>query len=103
MANQKTIDIKKVAKLANIPLTTEEESKFQRQLSAVIDFVKQLSEVDTSDIKPTSQTTGLENITREDLIKTETHLSQMQATSGTDKIHNGYFVVPSIFAKEDKT
>lgn len=102
MAIKKTIDVKKVSKLANLPLSKQEVDTFQKQLSSIIAFIEQLNEVDTKDVKPTSQTTGLENVTRLDLVKAETNLDQAKAISGTEEVHNGYFVVPAILTKEDK-
>ena len=38
-------------------------------MSAVLDYVEQLQEVDVSNIEPTAQVTGLSNVLREDKIK----------------------------------
>lgn len=96
-----TIDeVKHVAKLSKLDLTTDEVIKFQGQLSKIVDYISQLSDVDTSNIEPTSQTTGLENITREDEIKPES-FTQDEVLSGTDKTFNGYFAVDKILNKEE--
>ncbi len=47
-------------------LTTEEEEVLPSQLSDILDFVEKLSEVDTDNVPPTSQVTGLEDIMRAD-------------------------------------
>lgn len=88
------IDVKKVAELANLKLTKEEEEKFEKQLSSILDYVKKLDEVDTSNIEPTSQITGLENITRED--KTKPSLSQEQVLSNAKLKQNDMFKVKGI-------
>lgn len=95
-------DVKHVAKLANLPLTSEEISRFKRQLSQVITYVEELRELDTAKVEPTSQTTGLENVYRKDEIKKEGSLSQKEALSGTEKIHNGYFQVAAILKDKNK-
>ena len=59
-------DVLHVAKLAKLDLTNEEVARFQRQLSKIVDYISQLSEIDTSSLEPTSQTTGLENVFRKD-------------------------------------
>ena len=59
-------DVLKVAKLARIELTEAEVEKFRTQLSAVLDYVEQLQEVDTEGIEPTAQVTGLQNRFRKD-------------------------------------
>lgn len=84
-----------VAQLSNLKLTDAEIEKFTPQLDKIIEFVATLSEVDTNDVEPTSQTTGLKNILREDIIKSDESLSQDEALSGTEG-HNGYFKVPLI-------
>ncbi len=60
------IDVSRVAKLANLPLTQEEEKKFEKQLGEILSYIEKLNEVDTKNIESTSQVTGLENVTRED-------------------------------------
>ena len=59
-------DVKHVANLAKLDLTEEEIKQFGHQLSEVLDYINQLNEVDTNDVLPTAQVTGLENILRED-------------------------------------
>jgi aspartyl-tRNA(Asn)/glutamyl-tRNA(Gln) amidotransferase subunit C len=59
-------EIEHVAKLARLELTEEEVIKYGEQLSAVLSYIDQLSEVDTSGVEPTAQVTGLENVWRED-------------------------------------
>lgn len=60
------IDVVKVAKLANLPLTPAEEKKYSKQLSKILDYIEKLNQVDTSDVYPTFNATGLSNVMRED-------------------------------------
>jgi len=39
------MDIKHIAKLARLGLTGKERKKFQKELSAILDFVEKLNEV----------------------------------------------------------
>lgn len=48
-------DVRRVAELANLELTQEEEPRMQRDLNAVLDYVAQLNELDTSEISPMAQ------------------------------------------------
>lgn len=95
MAKLTKKEVKHVADLSNLVLTEEEIAKFTPQLDKIIEFVSTLDEVDTKNVEPTSQTTGLTNILREDIIKTDEALTQDEALSNTDG-HNGYFKVKSI-------
>lgn len=62
-------EVEHIAKLARIELTLSEKEKFAAQLSAILEYVAQLKEVDTSEVEPTAQVTGLENIIRDDEVK----------------------------------
>lgn len=96
MADLTKKDVLHVAKLAKLELTEKEIEKFTPQLSSVLDHFSELSEVDTTEVEPTHQTTGLEDVFRKDEIKSENVLTAEEAISGTDKTHNNYFKVKAI-------
>ena len=62
-------EIIKVAKLARLYLSDKEIKTYSKQLSAILGYVDQLQEVDTENVKITSQVTGLSNIMREDKVE----------------------------------
>lgn len=99
MAKLNNHDVLHVAKLAKLDLTKDEIEKFTSQLSSVITYFGELNEVDTEGIEPTSQTTGLENVTRLDEVRSGGSLSQEDTLSGASSIYNGYFKVKAILAK----
>lgn len=88
------IHIKHVAKLANLLLSNEEEKKFEKQLSNIITYVEKLNSVNVTNIKITSQITGLENVTREDRI--EPSIPQKKALSNAKSKYKGFFKVKRI-------
>lgn len=88
------IDVNHVAKLANLPLSDKEKGKFEKELSQTLDYVSQLEEIDTKNVEPTSQVTGLENVTREDEAKPS--LPQEEVLKNAKSTHNGFFKVPAI-------
>lgn len=92
------IDVKHVAKLANLPLKKDEERKFEKQLFDILNYVEKLKEVDTKNVETTSQVTGLENITRDD--KTKPSLTQKEALSNVKSVHNGFIKVKAILDNE---
>lgn len=59
-------EVKHVAHLARIELTPEEEQKFAEDLSAILQFVEKLNEVDTTGIEPMTGGTTKENAIRAD-------------------------------------
>lgn len=60
------IDVNHIAKLARLGLTKEEEKKFGKELSAILDFVAKLNEADTEGVEPMAQVTGTANVFRDD-------------------------------------
>lgn len=91
-------DVNHVAKLANLTLTEAEKNKLGKQLEDTIGYIKSLDEVDTGNVEPTSQVTGLENVTREDEVKPS--LSQEDALKNAKSTHNGFFKVKGILSAE---
>lgn len=90
-------EVRHISSLANLKNSESEIKKFSSQLSKILTHIDELSEVDTNDVIPTSQTTGLTNVFRDDRV--EESLSEEEAISGTDKLHNGYFVVERVIRK----
>lgn len=86
------IDVKKVAKLSNLTLTSDEEKEFDEQLNNVVSYIETLNKIDTSNVEPTAQVTGLKNIFQEENTPNGT-LTQEEAISGSNSTHNGLFVV----------
>mgnify|MGYP003431776875 CR=1 FL=1 len=62
-------DVKRLAQLSALQVSDTEADELRVQLEAILDYVKQLDEVDTNGVEPTYQVTGLENVTREDVVK----------------------------------
>lgn len=63
----KKSEIEHIAKLARLDLDKKELEKYGEQLSGVLSYIEQLSEVNTDTIEPTAQVTGLQNVFREDV------------------------------------
>ncbi|QQS59111.1 Asp-tRNA(Asn)/Glu-tRNA(Gln) amidotransferase subunit GatC [Candidatus Peregrinibacteria bacterium] len=59
--------VEKLAHLARIKLSQEEVAKFATQLSDIFSFFEKLQEVDTNEIEPMAQVTGLTNAFRDDI------------------------------------
>lgn len=89
------INVSHVAKLAKLTLKPQELKKFETQLSSILDYINKLDEVPTKKIPPTSQVTGLENVTRED--ESSPSLTQEEVLAKTKSKHNGFFKVKAIF------
>jgi aspartyl-tRNA(Asn)/glutamyl-tRNA(Gln) amidotransferase subunit C len=61
--------VQHIAKLARLGLGEGEGEKFAKQLSEILAYMEMLNEVNTDKVEPTSQVTGLTNVTREDKVE----------------------------------
>lgn len=66
MADLSRDDVLKLAQLARLKLTDDEIAEYQKELGEIIQYVEQLNDIDVSGLEPTSQVTGLTNVTRKD-------------------------------------
>jgi aspartyl-tRNA(Asn)/glutamyl-tRNA(Gln) amidotransferase subunit C len=89
------IDVKRVGKLANLPLTPSDEEKYSDQLSKILDYVDQLGQVDTSGVEPIYNVSGLSNVMRED--EETKSLFQEESTKNGSNVKDGFFVTKGVF------
>ncbi|HLZ73137.1 MAG TPA: Asp-tRNA(Asn)/Glu-tRNA(Gln) amidotransferase subunit GatC [Dehalococcoidia bacterium] len=59
-------EVRHIAQLARVGVTEEDVSRFQAQLSVILDHFAALGEIDTSGVPPTAHTLPLANIERDD-------------------------------------
>ncbi|MGF1478837.1 MAG: Asp-tRNA(Asn)/Glu-tRNA(Gln) amidotransferase subunit GatC [Cyanophyceae cyanobacterium] len=97
-----TIDkeqVQKVARLARLELTPEEEETFTTQLSSILEYFEQLSELDTDDVPPTSRAIDVSNVMRPDELQPVTErealLNEAPAREGD------FFRVPQILSSDE--
>ena len=100
MATKKltTEEVQKIANLASLELTADELVKFQGQLTDILDYIQMLDEVDTANVEPTAQTTGMINNFRVDEVAPS--LAASKAVSQSEKTRGDYFQVKAVFTKE---
>ena len=58
--------IKHVSGLARVDLTEKEEEKMKTDLSSILSYIDKLNQVNTDEVEPLYQTTGLVNSMRSD-------------------------------------
>jgi aspartyl-tRNA(Asn)/glutamyl-tRNA(Gln) amidotransferase subunit C len=59
-------EVEHIAELAKLDLTEEEKTKYQQQLSAVLEYIARLQALDTTDIPPTSSVLPGRSVLRPD-------------------------------------
>jgi len=62
VTNFTTENVKHISKLSNLPLSEAEESALAEAFSKTLEYIKILDELDTADLVPTYQVTGLVNV-----------------------------------------
>ena len=70
-------DVEKIAHLARLQLMAAEKAQYLSQLSAVLDYVAQISELDLTDIPPTTHAVVQHNVLREDVAEPSMPLSDV--------------------------
>ena len=86
--------VRKVAKLANLPLSSEEEEEYSGQLSKILDYIDQLNQVDTTNIEPTFNVSNEVNVMRGD--EQVPCLTQEGALQNASAKKNGMFAVKRV-------
>ncbi|EPF19492.1 MAG: Asp-tRNA(Asn)/Glu-tRNA(Gln) amidotransferase subunit GatC [Microcystis aeruginosa Ma_MB_F_20061100_S19] len=92
--------VEKIAHLARLEITNAEEEQFAGQLSGILDYFEQLSELDTENVPPTTRAIEIQNITRADsnrLYRDHEVLVQESPASEGD-----YFRVPRILNSDEE-
>lgn len=87
-------DVHKVAKLARLKLTPDEEQQFAGQLGKILDYVDILSEVDTAGVEPMAHAADVSNVFRADEVQPS--LDRNIALQNAPKSDGKYFLVPQI-------
>ena len=87
-------DIKYVATLARIKLTSDQEDRLGSQLGDILGYVKKLEELDVSNVEPMSHAVPLHNVMRADQVQPS--ITNEEALANAPKKANGLFVVPKI-------
>ena len=85
-------EVLKLAKLARLKLSEVEVAKYTEELGEILNYVELLSKVDTSDLKPTNQVTGLHSVYRKDEV-VEYQAKPKELLNQAPDSQNGYIKV----------
>lgn len=86
--------VEKIARLARIKLEPEQCHEFSIQLSKVLDYFDQISQVDTSEIEPMTSPSEIETYWREDVVRVENSAEEITANAPSKIGH--LFKVPPV-------
>jgi aspartyl-tRNA(Asn)/glutamyl-tRNA(Gln) amidotransferase subunit C len=88
-------EVEHVAHLARLRLSAEELEKMRTDLSAILDHIDMLKEVDVSEVVPTAQVSDLFNVMREDAVRPSMPREDVLANAPDQR--DGMFRVKAIF------
>lgn len=87
-------EVKKVAKLSRLDLSEEEIAEFTGQLSAILDYVAKMNELDTAGVAPLAHCLPISNVFREDVVKGS--LGTEKTLANATERDGEFFKVPKI-------
>lgn len=98
-----TEDVKRVAALAHLELTSEERARMQKDLSSILDYIDQLAELDTSNAEPMTRTPYIAQMEqaadslRDD--ESRPSLPREAALNSAPQADHGFFRVPKVIQR----
>lgn len=90
-------EVQHIAQLARLDLTEAEVERYQSELSRILEYIGQLSEVNTDGVEPTAQVTGLTNHFREDVARTTDAETRQRLLDAAPERDGDYFKVKAVF------
>jgi aspartyl-tRNA(Asn)/glutamyl-tRNA(Gln) amidotransferase subunit C len=91
-------EVRRIAHLARLKLTPEEETRYREQLSAILDYAARLAAVDTAAIPPTATVLPLQAPLRADLPRPGLPSGEILANAPASE--EDMFRIPPVFESE---
>lgn len=87
-------DVEHVSSLAHLEFDDETKKNITTQLKNILEYVKKLNELDTTGIEPTSHVLPLQNVFKDDLVKTI--FDKESSFQNAPQFDKGHYQVPKI-------
>lgn len=91
--------VRKVAKLARLEMSETDLSRMQQQLSAILDYIDKLNELDTTNVEPLAHPLPVHNVFRAD--EPTPSLPVDAALQNAPSRFDAYFGVPAVFDTDE--
>lgn len=88
-------EVEHIANLARLQLSPEELTRFREQLSAILEYVAHLQELDTDGVPPAAGSISGKSVLRDD--QPRPGLSPQELLSNASQVEKGQFRVPPVF------
>jgi aspartyl-tRNA(Asn)/glutamyl-tRNA(Gln) amidotransferase subunit C len=90
--------VRHVASLARLEITDEEVALYAEQLSKILQYVEQLSELNTNDVEPTAHPLPVTNVMRDDIVQDS--YDPDRALGNAPQRQDSFFRVPKVLDQE---
>ena len=90
-------DVAKVAMLARLALSEQELERMTNELSAIVEFVSRLDELDTGSVAPLAHPLDTQNVFREDVLRPS--LATADALRSAPRHDGECFLVPAVLGE----
>lgn len=88
-------EVEHIARLARLELSPEQKDRYRQQLSAILDYIAKLRELDTADVPPTAGG-GLDRmVLRQDISRPS--LSTQDLLKNAPEAEDNQFKIPPVF------
>lgn len=87
-------EVKRVALLARLELSAEEETRLTEQLDNILQYMEKLGRLDTANVEPLAHAVDIVNAFREDRVTNEPQAETLLANAPDRE--NSFFKVPKI-------
>ncbi len=94
-------EVEHIASLARINLNEKEKHKIAEDLGSILNYINKLNEVNTENVIPTAQVTGLENVFRQDQSRESIKDESQQLLSQFPHKKENYLKVKPVFNNND--
>jgi len=86
--------VRRIARLARLAVSEEEEVRLEQEVSGILDWVAQLDEIDTSAVPPMTRVASMTMKMRKDEVTDG--FCAADILKNAPQVDDGYFVVPKI-------
>ncbi|MDO8566146.1 MAG: Asp-tRNA(Asn)/Glu-tRNA(Gln) amidotransferase subunit GatC [Candidatus Moranbacteria bacterium] len=90
-------EVKNIALLARIGIKEDEVEKYQKDLSAVLDFFRELETVKTDGVEPIGHITGMVGVARTDQTEDFESVGKAEIIKNVPETKDGFVKVKSVF------
>jgi aspartyl-tRNA(Asn)/glutamyl-tRNA(Gln) amidotransferase subunit C len=91
-------DVEHIARLAKLEFTEAEKEKFTHQINQILEYMKQLNRIDTSNVEPLSHVIELSNVFRNDEVISS--ISTEEALKNAPAKTEEFFKVPKVISEK---